>query len=214
MATFASSGDTSKLPTFRATVLDYEEGWKDLVDAMAESTLRVLQPPHDWTIEWGGKCDITQSLEHPNNAACEDLFDSTDLWTCQYCVAENAQKLRASEYTFFQELWDRMPIGSTMFLTETTPRLWPEFYDIIQERFPYLQVGFPNQRGPQLLIRKRSPAATTHPTLSSRDEELLKDFREIAARHEERRRSGWERQVNKRMKESESIPMGSRGVLS
>ena len=206
MATFSASGNTQRLPSFRATILDYEEGWGDIVAAMGESTKRVLQPK-DWTMEWGGKCDITQSLlDHPNNAACKERLASTDVWICQYCVAENAQKLREAQYIFFKELWDSMPIGSITILTETTPRLWPEFYDIIQEHCPFMEVGFPNQRGPQLLLRKRSPAGS-HPTLSSRDTELLQEFRDMAARHESRLLSGWERQVNKRMEERESMTM-------
>jgi hypothetical protein len=199
VATFASSGDTGELPNFRATILDYEEGWGDLVRAMGESTKRVLQPD-TFAIEWGGKCDITQPLAHPNNAACTLLLANTDMWTCQYCVAENAHKLRASEFIFFQDLWNQMPVGSTMILTETTPRLWPEFYDVIQKHCPFMEVGFPNQR-PQLLLRKRSPTAV-HPTLSARDQQQLRNFREISAQHEKRNRSGWERQVNRRMKET------------
>ena len=205
MAAFSASGKTQMLPSFRATILDYEEGWGDVVGAMGESTMRVLQP-NNWTMQWGGKCDITQSLDHPNNAACKERLASTDLWICQYCVAENAQKLRESQYIFFKELWVRMPIGSVTILTETTPRLWPEFYDMIQKHCPCMEVGFPNQRGPQLLIRKRSPAAS-HPTLSARDNELLQEFRDMAVRHEYRRLSGWERQVNKRMEERQPMSM-------
>lgn len=201
VATFAAAGETTNLPAFRATILDYEEGWGDLVVAMGESTTRVLQSNKKWGLEWGGKCDITLPLKHSDNAACRQALSNTDLWTCQYCVAENAQKLRASNYIFFRDLFDNMTVGSIVIVTETTPRLWPEFYDMIQEHCPFMEVGFPNQRGPQLLLRKRfEDKNKASLTLTRRDEILLQEFREISMRHEERLCSGWERQVNKRLK--------------
>lgn len=212
----ASAGRPKMLPaSIQATIFDYEEGWEDLVIAMDESTRRVLlqqqQPTegHSTTMEWGGKCDITKSIDHPDNLACRERLETTDLWTCQYCVAENAQKLRSSHFIFFRDLWTRMSVGSIMILTETTPRLWPEFYDIIQEHCPYMQITFPNQRGPQLYLVKESSSSTisdgpTTTLLSHKDQVQLEEFREIAILHERRLDSGWERQVSKRMQDRET----------
>eukprot|EP00984_Skeletonema_dohrnii_P027466 scaffold17003_cov130-Skeletonema_dohrnii-CCMP3373.AAC.3 len=64
-----------------ATILDYEEGWGDLVHAMVHSTQTILErSTPTLSCDWGGKCDITQSIFHPSNAACSLLIDSTNLW--------------------------------------------------------------------------------------------------------------------------------------
>jgi hypothetical protein len=196
---FSSGGNTENLPALRTTVLDYEEGWESLVDSMNDSTLKILQQP-TWRCDWGGKCDITKPLNHADNAACRTAIKTTHVWTCQYCVAENASKLRASNYIFFRDLWNAIPEGSIFIITETTPRLWPEFYRIIEEHCPLMEVSFPNQKGPQLLLRKSSRIIQGMDDVQSsiRVDECLKSFEEIAARHEERLASGWERQSKKR----------------
>lgn len=207
--TFSTSGgDTNELPALRATVLDYEEGWESLVDAMNDSTSEILQQP-TWRCAWGGKCDITKPLSHIDNAACLAALNTTHIWTCQYCVAENANQLRASDYIFFRDLWNAMRVGSVFIITETTPRLWPEFYQIIQDHCPFMQVSFPNQKGPQLLLRKSSSIVQN----GSRVDERLKNFEEFAARHEERLASGWERQVRKRYEHVSTLKIPTSTML-
>jgi hypothetical protein len=80
---------------------------------------------------WGGKCDITKSLSDPVNALCAAAIPTTNLFTCQYCVAENAKALQQSDFIFFRDLMDAAPLGSVFVFTETTPRLWPDFYDFL-----------------------------------------------------------------------------------
>ena len=196
--TFTSSGDTSRLPSLQATILDYEEGWEDLVVAMDASTRNILQQS-DWSCSWGGKCDITKPLNHLNNEACLAVISSTDIWTCQYCVVENAQKLRESHYIFFRDIWNAIPTGTIMIVTETTPRLWQEFYQSIQEHCPFMQVAFPHQRGYQLLLRKCDPSTTSQEDLELgvNEKDLLRNFQAMSNKHDERLRSGWERQSKK-----------------
>jgi hypothetical protein len=203
---FSSSANTDPLPALRATILDYEEGWESLVDAMNESTSEVLQQP-TWRCDWGGKCDITKPLNHGDNTATRAAIETTHVWTCQYCVAENANKLRASDYIFFRELWTAMPEGSIFIITETTPRLWPEFHRIVQEHCPFMQVSFPNQKGPQLLLRKSSMKMqdVDDARSSIRVNECLKEFEEIATLHEQRLSLGWERQEAKKRDYSSEI---------
>mmetsp|Transcript_11081 Transcript_11081/g.27261 ORF Transcript_11081/g.27261 Transcript_11081/m.27261 type:complete len:429 (+) Transcript_11081:68-1354(+) len=179
----------------KATILDYEEGWGDLVHAMGNSTQRILQSPQ-LECSWGGKCDITKSILDPSNEACLRLVDTTDLWTCQYCVAENAESLRESKYVFFHDLFERAMVGSVFVLTEVHPRLWPEFYRLIEEHCPYMSAGF-NRNGRQMMLRKERQR-TPPQSISEKDRRLLKKFEDLGRYHERKIRSGWERQVPKR----------------
>ncbi|MGK3736990.1 MAG: hypothetical protein ACI8RD_006778 [Bacillariaceae sp.] len=147
VATFHSSwnpgsSSTSSPVIVQATVFDYEEGWEDLIHAMSVSTSTALQyydnnnntnHNQNHSCTFGGKCDITKSLlSDPVNAAMStrEVLDKTDLYTCQYCVAENAVELRESNFIFFTELFNEAKIGSMFVFTETTHRLWPELLDV------------------------------------------------------------------------------------
>lgn len=187
-----------------ATIFDYEEGWADLVDAVANSTRRVLHPSGPtFRCDWGGKCDITRSMRHANNAGCASLLGSADMWVCQYCVAENARALRGSDYAFFRELFEGARPGSTFVLTEVHPRLWPEFYGLVED-CPYMEeVGF-NKNGRQMLLRKRgaedgrgSDVRGGGPRVSEKDRRLLTKFEELGRYHERKIDSGWRRQAPK-----------------
>ena len=159
----SSHGGNSTLPSsldnIHVTVMDYEEGWSDLVSAMDLSTRKLLSPPTpsgededesslspstlpstlpSMSCDWGGKCDITRSiLSDPVNSNCRRLLLGDEnntparLWICQYCVAENAKILRDSDYVFVKELVQEMPVGTMLLLTEVTPRLWPEIARIL-----------------------------------------------------------------------------------
>ena len=187
-----------------ATILDYEEGWGDLVHAMVNSTQTILdRSTPTLSCDWGGKCDITQSIFHPSNAACALLLDSTNLWVCQYCVAENAQKLQESDFIFFRELFQHAQPGTLFILSEVHPRLWPEFYDLLRDGNCNMEeVGF-NKRGRQMLLRKTSSSITssqgrkTSPALSEKDQQLLEKFIELGRYHERKIESGWQRQEPK-----------------
>jgi hypothetical protein len=188
-----------------ATILDYEEGWGDLVHAMVHSTQTILErSTPSLSCDWGGKCDITQSIFHPSNAACSLLLDSTNLWVCQYCVAENAQKLQESNFIFFRELFQHAQPGTLFVLSEVHPRLWPEFYELLQdENCNMEEVGF-NKRGRQMLLRKSSCDVITtsqstknSPALSEKDRKLLEKFIELRKFHERKIDAGWQRQEPK-----------------
>mmetsp|Transcript_41731 Transcript_41731/g.76264 ORF Transcript_41731/g.76264 Transcript_41731/m.76264 type:complete len:434 (-) Transcript_41731:86-1387(-) len=191
-------------PSIKATILDYEEGWGDLVQAMTNSTQHTLQNSN-LACDWGGKCDITQSIYHPSNTACLSLVNSTQLWTCQYCVAENANLLQESKYIFFHDLFKLSQEGSIFVLSEVHPRLWPEFYKLIQEECPYMQVGF-NKNGRQMLLRKSrgvddgaEDEGSSRPLMiSDKDRRLVKKFEELNKYHERKINNGWQRQAPKR----------------
>jgi hypothetical protein len=198
VATYNTAGNGNA--KVHATIMDYEEGWQDLVEAMNVATQTTLQQP-GFTCEWGGKCDITQPLTHPNNAATLKVISTTDLWTCQYCVSENLIKLRETNYGFFRELFEAAPVGALFLFTETTTRVWPDFLDMVQTDLPYMEIGFPkrasgrSKKSPQMVLCKQSPrdACPVHP----RDLELADEFRRYLERHERKLGSGWERQVRK-----------------
>lgn len=184
----------------QATILDYEEGWSDLVRAMADSTQTLLdQSNSSLKCDWGGKCDITKSIVHPSNAAVLLLLDSTNLWTCQYCVAENAHNLKESNYVFFRELFRYARQGSIFVLSEVHPRLWPDFYNLMQEEnFCIQEVGF-NKKGKQMLFRKSSSATQREsgPIMSEIDRRQLAKFEEMGKYHERKIKVGWQRQESK-----------------
>jgi len=192
MIDFYAGGHPRAHP-MRTTVFDYEEGWEDLCKAMHQATQETLQ--HDnFICEWGGKCDITQPLTHPHNTGLKTLLQTTRIWTCQYVVAENAQILRDSNFVFFQNLFEEIPQGALVILTETTPRLWPCIYQLVQEECPYMQVGFVKLRGSQMILRKDVGVACG---LSDVAQGQLSTFVEMNAQHERSMKTGFERQNRK-----------------
>ena len=144
-STNKSSSREQQTAMIKATILDYEEGWGDLVQTMANSTQYILQNSN-LQCRWGCKCDITRSIFHPNNVACLELVNSTQLFTCQYCVAENANSLQESNYIFFHDLFKYAQDGTLFVLSEVHPRLWPDFYHLIKDHCTYMSIGF-NKNG-------------------------------------------------------------------
>lgn len=195
VSSFVTSTSEKHPRSIKATIFDYEEGWGDLIEAMGESTISVLQQPN-MSCGWGGKCDITKSLNDPSNSGCLKVIDSTQLWTCQYCVAENANLLRDSHYVFFHDLFENARDGAIFIFTEVHPRIWPEFYKLMDVHCPYMQVGF-NKNGRQMLLRKGSDQAQTSPLISEKDKEFLNKFEDLARFHTRKINSGWKRQIPK-----------------
>lgn len=162
------------------TILDYEEGWSVLVRSMNTATQLALKQA-DFGVQWGGRCDISKSLYHPDNAPCLERVDTSHLWTCQYCVSENAKALRDSDNVFFRELFQAVPDGTLFLLTETTPRFWPDFYDLIQDgHVKQIEIAFPRstgrgKKGNQLAsVKTENPSA---PTTLERHAKLVDEFR-------------------------------------
>ncbi|KAL9187362.1 hypothetical protein ACHAXT_001465 [Thalassiosira profunda] len=194
--TFCSyTAEDLQLPAIDATILDFEEGWGDLVEAMGNSTQQTLLSSH-MRCNWGGKCDITKSIFDPSNAACLARVNTTNLWTCQYCVAENANRLQDSEYVFFRELFEHASAGSMFVISEVHPRLWPDFYHLMEEHCPDMQVGF-NKGGRQMLLRKAQVDEQKELLISEKDRALVSKFEELGKHHERKINSGWQRQAPK-----------------
>mmetsp|Transcript_26635 Transcript_26635/g.37526 ORF Transcript_26635/g.37526 Transcript_26635/m.37526 type:complete len:434 (+) Transcript_26635:155-1456(+) len=202
-------GETTSITTsVHATIMDYEEGWYDLVDVMSEATRTALSFDEDvdHTCIFGGKCDITQSLSHESNAACLAEIQRTNLWICQYCVAENAAKLSQSDFIFFTDLFTMASEGTMFLFTETTHRLWPEFTEMIlslqqeqQDNDPCCgyEVAFPkvNGRGKgghQMFIQKRKGAE-----ISKEQLELCDEFIRDREMHKLKVKNGFVRQMKK-----------------
>lgn len=232
------------------TIMDYEEGWSDLVSAMDLSTKKLLSTSNttstgalpSMSCDWGGKCDITKSILHdPANAnclrllrgegesqSCQDHDDeaaattapsaAAKLWICQYCVAENAELLRQSDYIFLKELVREMPVGTCVLLTEVVPRLWPEMVRMLQTEnlLKDVDVGFcKGYNGKQFMLRKRSKSRTSSSvgivnnavkstdvddpfeSLDDRTRDQLEHFERLASYHERKVDAGWERQGRK-----------------
>lgn len=180
------SQNASKINT---VVLDYEEGWSSLVEAMHISTSNILTG--ESSCSWGGKCDITQSMSHKDNNSCRELVSTTDLWVCQFCVAENAKLLRNSKFIFFRDLFAKAKEGSLFIFTEITPRIWPEFYHMIESCNYDMQISFLKKGRIMLLYKKKIKNVEvtdrkihTSDTISKQDLELLQSFESIGKAHD------------------------------
>lgn len=214
VATFHSGGNNAVV---KATVFDYEEGWKDLADAMSAATHAAL-PFNDHSCHFGGKCDITKPMSDASNAGCLQAVKSTDLWTCQYCIAENVLQLRESNFCFFEELFRETKDGALFVFTETTHRVWPELLDVVlalqnddnddnddddakeslgknkglgfEVAFP--RVGGRNKTGRQMVLRKKAGAVINEEHVA-----LCEGFRRDSRKHERRLHKGIVRQKKK-----------------
>jgi hypothetical protein len=181
-------------------VFDYEEGWGDLVESMNVATNKALENGNLSCVHWGGGCDITKPLSAPINAACQAEVSTTDIFICQYTVAENAKPLRESDFVFFSEMFETAKDKTIFIFTETTPRVWPDFADLLIRKFDGgagFQICFPRntkrgKTGPQLVIQKCRDA-----TLSRDELERCDQYRQFQAIHEEKLRNGFQRQPKK-----------------
>lgn len=205
VSTFNTAGESNMRTPINATILDYEPGWESLVIAMNEATSKVLMSENILSCKWGGTCDITKSLQHPSNTACLKAVKTTTIWTCQYCVAENAKRLRESDFVFFRELFDAAAVGSLFVITETTPRLWPEFYELLLEQNEkkgsnaVMKIGLPYMRGPHMMIYKAEFASGDSSVISTRDLESIEHYMQYSQNHKNLIETGWKRQKRKRL---------------
>lgn len=188
---FSANGRT--LGAIEGKIFDYETGWSDLVEAMGHSSKKALCQPN-LMCEWGGKCDITRSLTDASNQNLNVEIDDCQVIICQYCVAENAQLLRESNFIFFKELFQKAAPNTCFILSETTPRLWSEFYEFIKTNVPEIQVDFYKSGRQMLLVKKY---AGYEPTLSKEDGLKMVEFERIAKDHEKKIKGGWERKPMK-----------------
>jgi len=193
-----------------ALVFDYQEGWANLVHAMNTSTQTALINTQQSCVTWGGGCDITLPLTHASNAACLDALSTSDVIVCQYCVAENANRLRASDFCFFRDVFDQAALGTVIIISEVTPRLWPELVDLLyqrqQEQHLLLQpdrehdIGFDvdfvrakkRYIAPQLMIQKRRGGR-----IRPLDLVACQEFSHLKELHQRKMKSGFQRQSKK-----------------
>jgi len=93
-----------------------------------------------------------------------------------------------------------------LLICEVHPRLWPDFYHLVKEHCPYMQLGF-NKNGRQMLLRKRTTIdcdkeqeeeASSSVMISDKDLKLVKKYEELAFYHSRKIDSGWVRQASKR----------------
>lgn len=183
--------------TIRTTVFDYEEGWHDLVTSMGQAALLTL-PDQPHSLLWGGTCDITKSMCDSSNIACLQLVASTDLFICQYCVAENAHALQASKFGFFRHLFCAARPGAVFVITETTPRLWPAFTDLADST-KNMEVSFVRnlgrgKSGPHMILRKTTKSSAPMTDLERQE---YRHYQELARLHQNKLDNDWKRQKRK-----------------
>ncbi|CAB9515117.1 expressed unknown protein [Seminavis robusta] len=196
--TFSTCGRGST--RIEGTVFDYEKGWEDLVKAMNVATNHALVNDEQSSLHWGGTCDITKPLtDASNQEALLPTIASTDVFVCQYCIAENAKGLRESEFVFFADLFDEARMDTVFILTEVTPRIWPEIVDVLLQRpdgGEDFQVHFigttTRKKGGQMFISKRKGSGISPEALSACEE-----YRRLRTLHERKIENGFQRQPKK-----------------
>ena len=211
-STYLSAEDdlaTGSCPaTIQTNVFDYESGWEKQVQQMDKAVQTVFSDTESsvrGSCSWGGRCDITASIhDQVNFQSLKEVIPSSQLWICQYCIAENLQKLRASDFCFFTELFEEAPVGTLFLFTETTTRIWPELFETIQTKSPCMEVSLPirtfrGKKGPHLALCK-TQASTTRPveSIDAFVVEQMHAFREQQRRHDKKKtQNGWGRQTKK-----------------
>lgn len=191
---------TRRQTRIQGIVFDYEPGWSDVVHTMEQSTNTVLSDitgnlranrSTDNSCKFGGKCDITKSLNDPVNAACGTAIASTDLFVCQYCVAENAQKLRESDFVFFRNAFEQASEGTIFVVSEVTHRLWPDLVQIVEELGGF-DVTFVPSRSEQLVLEKKAGSRVSSQIISR-----CADMRLDDKRHNHKLKNGFVRPIRK-----------------
>jgi len=183
--------------TIRATVYDYEPGWTDLVETMTRVAHSIFptSSANNYQCHFGGRCDITLPLSTNINQCILKDTPTTDVFVCQYCVAENAAQLRRDNFVFFRNLLDLAPEGAVLVFTETTHRLWPELVAAMsggfEVSFPFLKRG---RNGVCLLVRKKQEAKI----LSDQHLATCKRFALHQEMNERRQQNGFVRQQKKK----------------
>jgi hypothetical protein len=172
----------------RCVVFDYELGWKDLIERLEKSTNLILSHVgmRGNSCIFGGACDITQNLDETVNHNFRDQISTTDVFVCQYCIAENYTRLKDVHYCFFQDLLTRSSDGTLFLFTETTHRMWPDLVDYMETGF---EVAFVKNRSLQLLVQKR-----TGSILSDDIRNQCLSIRHQIAKHRVKRDAGFTRQ--------------------
>ena len=182
----AMEAGTGEGEPLQVHVLDFELGWKADAEAVSEATCTVLST----TLRRGGgggdgiggrlsgrldngvahqmlfgKCDLTQPLEAVSNAAVRSALPHARLFICSYVICENAQRLRATGYTFFADLMAAAAPGTVLAFSETTHRQFPELIEAARRGVvagggaSVLETSLPSLKGKggsQCLLYKRA----------------------------------------------------------
>mmetsp|Transcript_72007 Transcript_72007/g.204367 ORF Transcript_72007/g.204367 Transcript_72007/m.204367 type:complete len:316 (-) Transcript_72007:112-1059(-) len=166
-----------------ALVLDYEAGWEECVESVAEALGANGFGVYSAEDSGGGgqrrrhrctfgECDITQALDHPSNVAVQKYMAASTVFVAAYVVEENRLALRRNGYIFFRNIMQVAQPGSLFVFTETTHRQWPDIVQTAMEScgdecaveragverawdfvFPRVQ----GKRGNQLVMVKNAP---------------------------------------------------------
>mmetsp|Transcript_8906 Transcript_8906/g.19121 ORF Transcript_8906/g.19121 Transcript_8906/m.19121 type:complete len:366 (-) Transcript_8906:192-1289(-) len=184
-------------PSLCTTVYEYETRWREIVSSVQRATHNVMRNERH---KCGfSQCDITLPLDNMINADVADTVDSTQIFACCYCVAENAVALRDRDWAFFRHLFEVSRNGTMFFFTETTHRLWPELINIA--RTAKLRLATPHLRcgkvGWQFVALKDGTSPGTQYYSTAIDPEAYKRFKADNDAHMSRLERGWKREKRK-----------------
>ena len=114
-------------------------------------------------------------------------------------MAENANRLRDSDFCFFTDLFEEAANDTIFIFTEVTPRVWPDIVDMIQQSYGDKQQGFQvdflrgmRGNGQQMIIQKREGAV-----ICPEDLAVCDIFRELQQAHQRKIDNGFRRQPKK-----------------
>lgn len=184
-------------------VHDYESTWKDIVYSMEKSIIDICgHSKHSCNFDL---CDITHPLNSTINNEISKNIDSIDIFTCSYCIVENAMKLSKTDFIFFHDILLNASPGTLFLFTDTTHRLWPSLIDIARNigdlriAAPYVRVG---KCGWQLVLLKDTSIHYRHSSTATAsnsiiDTELYNRFVRDYEAHTNRLSRGWKRDSRK-----------------
>ena len=208
--------------TNRVDNVHNEEGWEDIVHAMGNSVESVFRKTMaNKNCIWGGRCDITRSLLHDLiNAGCLDLIDTQEednaprLYVCQYCIGENAVKLRASDHVFFWNCLMSQILDRRLFSQRPICVRGPDFYNLFEKGWGHsnyrIEIGF-HKNGRQMLLQRiqilntmingdnnnNEEQSQRWTIISEGGLELVRKFKKIGRLHERNMSSGFWRQFQR-----------------
>ena len=183
-------------PRVYTTVYEHETLWRDIVSSVERATHSILSNDrHKCDF---ARCDITLPLCNVN-ADVADATNSTHIFTCCYCIAENAVALRDQDWAFFRHLFQEANNGTLFCFTDTTHRLWPELFHVARDA--KLRIATPHVRcgkvGWQFVALKDGSNPGCQYYSTAIDPKVFNRFERDNEAHIRRLKNGWKREKRK-----------------
>ena len=185
----------------RCKVFEYEKAWESIVASIERATQNLYAETKRHTCGFG-RCDITLPISDVTNvdlARKVDIATEDTLYSCCYCINENAVALRQRNWVFFQDLFHNAIVGNLFLILDTSHRLWPDLATIAKDAgmyysTPHVRYGKAGYHFVAYKGEKRPDALYYNTAIS---EDLLQRFKFDNEAHMGRLGRGWKRHERK-----------------